>query len=99
MTAVSLLEGLTGWSMQMGVWQYAVQGDIAETSALIAEGHPELLTCGEAWDRTEKDLRGHLVAYGDAPYQRVKDAAALPWVTEHILRGHAPWTGLAESSR
>jgi hypothetical protein len=94
-----LLGGLDGWRMQMGVWHYAVQGDIGETSALIAEGNSALLILGEPWDRTAADLEHHLVSYEGRPYERVKDSTALPWVTEHILRGHAAWTGLAEAPR
>lgn len=93
MSGADLLDGLEGWTLQMGVWNYAVQGEITERSALLAEGHAHLLG-GLAWDRTAKDLDGQQVAYAGEPYRRVKDHAALPWVTEHCIRGHAEWPRL-----
>jgi hypothetical protein len=77
----------------MALWGYAVQGDILDASALLAEGHTEA-GGRRSWDRTAADLTGEMVSHGDGAYRRVKDFAALPWVTEHVMRGHAEWPGL-----
>lgn len=91
-TAVTVLEGEAGHALQLAIWGYAIQGDITDPSALAAEGHAEASGC-RLWDRRAADLAGEMVSHG-GPYRRVKDFAALPWLTEHVLRGHAEWPGL-----
>jgi hypothetical protein len=93
-TAVSLLDGEEGWALQMGFWHYAVQGNIGETAALIAEGHADLVSQGSPWDRTAADLAHETISRDGEPYRRVRDVAALPWVMEHAIRKHIPWPGL-----
>jgi hypothetical protein len=88
------LEDAAGVRTQFLLWGYALTGDMLETSALICEGHPELVRGPGAWDRTAADLRGQVVAHGDEPYRQVKDFAALPWAAEHVIRGHEAWPGL-----
>lgn len=91
----SPLEGISGFHAQLAIWGYALQGDgILETAALIAEGHPELVCGGRAWDRRSAGVSRALIAHGDEPYRPVKDWALLPWVAEHSLRGHMEWPGL-----
>ena len=89
-----LLQGAEGWDLQVAIWGYAVQGDLGDISALVSEGHSEVYLRGAPWDSTARDLATQVVAYGDQPYRRVADHAALPWLTEHALRGHIPWSGL-----
>lgn len=90
------LDDREGVQTQFALWGYAITGDITERSALIAEQRRgnRVLHYPLAWDHRQGWLRGQLVAHGDEPYRRVKDWAALPWVSEHMLRGHEPWAGL-----
>ena len=85
------LSSRDGVRAQFALWGYAITGDICEAAALVAENqhHDERL-----WDRTAARLAGQLAGHGDEPYRRVKDWAALPWMTEHVLRGHEDWPGL-----
>ena len=88
------LDDEAGVSIQFSIWGYALTGDMLETSALICEGHAELVRGAGAWDRTAADLRGQVVAHGDEPFRPVKPFAALGWVAEHAIRGHVEWPGL-----
>ena len=89
----TMLNSNTDWRTQMQIWGYALMGEVIEIGALVAEGHGGLAHIA-GWDRTQVELAGEFVAHGNEPYRRVKDFAALPWATEHVLRGHAPWPGL-----
>ncbi len=89
---LSAFDDQAGIRAQFATWGYALTGNICETAAMIAEGEAELVR-GGAWDRSPGLARA-LIAHGDEPYRPVKDFAALPWATEHILRGHADWPGL-----
>lgn len=82
---MTVVDDEVGVRAQFAVWGYAVTGDMCETAALIAEGHPELVR-GGGWDRTAADLAGDMIAHGDGPFRRVKDWAALPWVGEQLVR-------------
>ena len=88
---VDLLEGEAGFRRQLALWGYVVQGDICETAAITAE---QLHRDERLWDRTAADLAGWVISHADEPYRRVKDWAALPWMTEHVLRQHLEWPGL-----
>jgi len=82
--AVTRLDAL----LQLILWGYAITGDACEKSALVAEGHN-----GHLWDHGAAWLAGLTIAqYGET--RQVKDWAALPWVTEHLLRTGAGWPGL-----
>ena len=87
-----LLEDESGFATQMAIWGYAVTGDLGDAAVLIAEGHAGL--AHGAWDRTAAGLDGQMVSHGDEPYRRVRDWAALPWVTEHLIRTEGEWPGL-----
>jgi len=86
------LSSLDGVRTQFLIWGYALTGDITETAAIIAEGESDLVR-GGAWDRSPGLARA-LIAHGADPYRPVKDWAALPWMTEHIMRGHESFPGL-----
>ena len=88
------LDDAAGVRSQLVLWGYALTGDMLETSALVCEGHPELVRGAGAWDRSAADLSGQMVGHGSEPMRRVKDFAALPWAAEHAIRGHAEWPGL-----
>ena len=90
----ALLDDAPGVRIQFTLWGYALTGDMLETSALVCEGHPELVRGAGAWDRSAADLSGQMVGHGSEPMRRVKDFAALPWAAEHAIRGHAEWPGL-----
>ena len=77
------LDDEAGVRIQFSVWGYALTGDMLETSALVCEGHPELVRGAGAWDRSAAE-----------PFRQVKEFAALPWAVEHSIRGHAEWPGL-----
>lgn len=94
MPSRSPLDGETGHLFQMAIWGYAIQGDVSEHSAVISETRAAPIGAADVWDRTAADLTGQMVAYGDGPYRRVRDHAALRWVTEHILRHDLEWPGL-----
>lgn len=89
----SLLDDEEGVALQFAIWRYAVTGDAGETVALLAEGKDGYVVM-PMWDRTARDLASSFVAYGDEAYHRVRDRAALPWVTEHLIRGHEPYSPL-----
>ena len=87
----AVLDDEAGVRAQFLLWGYAMTGDICETGALASERqHHD----GRLRDKTAADLRGSLVGYPGQPYRRVRDHAALPWLTEHVLRGHEEWPGL-----
>lgn len=94
MTEASLLDGEASFRAQLRVWGYAVQGDACELGALTAEQRAPVPGLADEWDRTAADLERRLVAYGNQPFRRVKEHAALRWVMEHCLREHEPWPGL-----
>jgi hypothetical protein len=87
------LSSREGVSAQFAMWGYAITGDILERSAVIAEAKNVSIVYPGAWDEPGSKLAGSMIAKG-GEYRRVKDWAALPWVGEHMLRGHEPWAGL-----
>lgn len=91
---VSTLDGVQGFGTQVTLWGYAITGDFLERSAIIAEDRNVKAIYPAAWDRASADLTGKMIGRGDEPYRRVKDWAALPWVAEHMIRGHEEWAGL-----
>jgi hypothetical protein len=83
----SVLDGLAGFRAQMLLWGYAISGDACEFSAILAEdSSPPVLEAERAWDRTAAHVAGWLVSHGDELPRPVKEFAALPWVTEHLIR-------------
>jgi len=90
----AVLDDRAGVRAQFAIWGYAITGDITERSAIIAEAKNVEAIYPGAWDSTAARLATQQIGHGNEPYRRVKDWAALPWVGEHMLRGHAPWAGL-----
>jgi hypothetical protein len=87
---------LLSFTAQIRIWGYVVDGQPGGYLTQVAEGRPgdRWVAFGALWDDTAADLEGRMIAHGDEPYRRVKDFAALPWVAEHCIRGHADWPGL-----
>jgi hypothetical protein len=83
----SVLDGETGFRAQVLLWGYVIQGDACEFGAIVAEdSSPSVLEAERAWDRAALGIAGMLISHGDEPPRPVKDWAALPWVTEHLMR-------------
>jgi hypothetical protein len=80
--------------LQFGIWGYALDGDVLEFSACVAESRDHVVSRKPAWDRTSDDIAGEWISRATSGYRRVKDWAALPWVSEHAMRGHVEWPGL-----
>ena len=87
------LDDREGVRAQFALWGYAITGDITERSAIIAEGKNVEGIYPSAWDRPRCRARA-FITHGDEPPRRIREWAALPWVGEHMLRGHEPWAGL-----
>ena len=83
-----------GVDVQFALWGYALTGDMLETSALVAEGHAELVRGMGAWDHPIGWFDASAVSHGDEPYRPPRPWSALPWLAEHALRGHMEWPGL-----
>lgn len=81
------------FKLQHMLWGYVVQGDVNEFSAQVCEVDGAVST-KPAWDRTAHDLAFEFVSRDDQLLRRVKDWAALPYMTEHIMRGNVEWPGL-----
>lgn len=90
---IGTMGDLDDFKVQHAIWGYAIQGDVREFSAAVAEVEGAV-AIDPAWDRTAHDLAFEFVSRDDGRLRRVKDWAALPYVTEHLMRGHAPWPGL-----
>ena len=82
-----------GVRAQFALWGYVITGDILERAAVIAEAKNVDAIYPAAWDTPGSRLAGSFIAKG-GEYRRVKDWSALPWVGEHMLRGHEAWAGL-----
>jgi hypothetical protein len=91
-SVAEFLDSPAGIGLQLLAWGYAITGDVTETSALIAEGHSDL--AGAAWDLTADRLATQVITRAGEQPRRVRDWAALPWLTEHLIRTEAPWPGL-----
>lgn len=94
MSVVDELNTVEGVTLQLRIWSYALTGDMLEVGACVAEARDIPVSGIPVWDRTARALAREFIGAADEPYRRVKDWAALPWVSEHIMRGHEPWPGL-----
>lgn len=84
---------VAAWRISMRLFGWAIDGDIREVSAAVAEGY-EFLEDSTGWDRRQGWLDGLAVSqYGEAP-RPARPWAALRWLAEHALRGHMEWPGL-----
>lgn len=90
---MDLFKDLKGFLFQLKIWNHAFTGDVLDQSALIAESRSELVP-GGAWDKGAVSIILSKVSHGDEDYRPIKEFAALPWVVEHIIRGHEDWPGL-----
>lgn len=52
--ALAVLDRLGDWRLQVGIWKWAVQGDVTEQDSLTSE-FPNRYGCG-FWDQTQADL-------------------------------------------
>lgn len=88
------LDDEPGVKLQFNIWNYAVTGDVGQICALIAEGHMLTESYMPVWDRDAISIINNKIAHGDEDYRPVKEWTALPWVGEHLIRGHEEWPGL-----
>jgi len=79
------------WRISVRLWGWAIDGNVGEPAACTAEGY-EFDT--QHWDRDLTWLSGLSVSQYGEDYRPARPWAALPWITEHVLRGHMKWPGL-----
>lgn len=91
--SAALAERARLWHISMRLWGWAIDGDIDEPAACTAEAYTWDMH-RQSWDRDQAWLDGLVVSQYGEDCRPVRPWAALPWLTEHFLRGHIGWPGL-----
>jgi hypothetical protein len=90
---MALADRQANWRISIRLWGWAIDGNVFEPAAMAAEGYSwNDSRCG--WDRDQAWLDGLLVSQYGEQDRPARPWAALPWLTEHFLRGHMDWAGL-----
>lgn len=85
------------FAVQVGVWGAAWDGDdLAERTAMLAEKGDCALPA--MWDRTAANLCDQVIIDNDG-VTRVPDWWALPWLADHIVRGHEEYSPVRSGER
>lgn len=87
------------FQMSLAVWGAVYTGDTANRVACMAEDDKDGNQAFDAmWDRNARSLAYEAVCVPGEGYKPVPEWWALPWLTQHILRGHEPYSPVPSST-